>query len=1013
MFAGKTTQASFRRAALALCLSLLLNVLPPLASAQSPVQKTPGKGAKAGVRQAISQVEPSSVHGKADTVIATATIDVQTITDGGKRSSKRSVKAADSIKTMPEPGKGPDDLGLPSGALNPPPMSQEALAPSAGGGNDRPLVASPAPGTNFQALTDNFQFIPPDTMGAVGPFHVVTALNDRMRIQDRTGTVINTFSTDSFWAPLRTRLGYTTLATFDPKIYYDRLTGRWIYSITANGQTADSALLIAVSQSGDPGAAWNLYGIDTDSGNTLWADYPSIGFNAQWIVVQVNMFTISANAFVRPDIYVFNKAQAVAGTPTVNFTKFTGNGTGAPTAITGSTWAPSLDPNNDSPNKMWFTQSWNPTSGLVRVSTLTGSVGAEVLTSGTQFPQSPESWFSGQVLLLGGWAPQADDTKTAPYTGAYISNNDTRMQNTVFRRTNGIDSLWCTHTVFEPNAHQPAGTNPNSLAHPVNHAGVQWWQIDATLEPGAFTTLPLQRAIIEDTTSNNCHKGDGTLLAGCVPTGTNYAFPNIAVNDIGDALIGYSRFNALDWAGAAYSYRDHTDAPNTFRDPLIFKAGLGRYSKSGNGNVRWGDYSEAQVDPRNDHNFWTIQEYAEARINNNASSVWGTWWANVLPLTAATTLPSQLIISEFRLRGPGGVSDEYVEIYNASGFSQLVQAPDASAGYAVAASDGVIRCTIPNGTLIPSRGHYLCVNSAGYSLASYPAGNGTTATGDATYTTEIPDNTGIALFRTANTANFNTVTRLDAVGSTAETNTLYKEGAGYSPLCLTGLGCTPDTDYAFYRDMSVTGLPKDTNDNGADFRFVDTGRISNGANQGANSRLGAPGPENMSSPVNRGDQIKSTLLDPGASASSSPNRVRDATPVTNGSLGTIEFRRTFVNQTGSPVTRLRFRFVDITTYPQPDAATAELRALSSGDLPAVVITGPNPACPGNTCLVHGTILEEPPLQPFGGGYNSSVSANTVTLATPLAPNDSINFRFVAGVQHTGNYRFLFIIEALP
>ena len=77
------------------------------------------------------------------------------------------------------------------------------------------------------------------------------------------------------------------------------------------------------------------------------------------------------------------------------------------------------------------------------------------------------------------------------------------------------------------------------------------------------------------------------------------------------------------------------------------------------------------------------------------------------------------------------------------------------------------RCSIPNGTVIPSRGHYLCVNSVGYSLASYPAGNGTTATGDATYTTDIPDNAGIALFNN-NTGggSYILANRLDAVGST-------------------------------------------------------------------------------------------------------------------------------------------------------------------------------------------------------------------------------------------------------
>jgi hypothetical protein len=200
----------------------------------------------------------------------------------------------------------------------------------------------------------------------------------------------------------------------------------------------------------------------------------------------------------------------------------------------------------------------------------------------------------------------------------------------------------------------------------------------------------------------------------------------------------------------------------------------------------------------------------------------------------------QIIISEFRLRGSNGLNDEFIEIYNASGADHTVSAATGT-GYGIAASDGVVRCTIPNGTVIPNKGHYLCVNSVGYSLASYPAGNGTTATGDATYTTDIADNAGIAIFNTNVPANFTLANRLDAVGSTSEANTLYKEGTGYPALVPFSI------DYSFYRDScgksgSITtlgacpsGLPKDTNNNAADFIFVDT----NGTSAGAGQRLGS------------------------------------------------------------------------------------------------------------------------------------------------------------------------------
>jgi hypothetical protein len=374
---------------------------------------------------------------------------------------------------------------------------------------------------------------------------------------------------------------------------------------------------------------------------------------------------------------------------------------------------------------------------------------------------------------------------------------------------------------------------------------------------------------------------------------------------------------------------------------------------------------------------------------------------------------AQLIISEFRVRGPNGANDEFIEIYNNSGADHTVAG--GGTGYGVAASNGVARCVIPNGTVIPNRGHYLCVNSVGYSLASYPAGNGTTATGDATYTTDIPDNAGIAIFNTSVGADFTLANRLDAVGSTSEANTLYKEGTGYPAL-------TPfSIDYSFYRDDcgksgSITtfgacpiSTPKDTNNNAADFIFVDT----NGTSAGAGQRLGAPGPENLSSPIQRNASFAVNLLDICVGAASPPNRVRDFTsdPANNSTFGTLDIRRTITNNTGGNVTRLRFRVIDLTTFPAP-SGIADLRPRTST---AVVVTVDRPPCGSGTSnvTVQGTTLEQPPSQPNGGGFNSSMSAGTVTLATPLANGASIDVRFLLGIQQTGSFKFYFNIEALP
>src|SRR4029453_15232279 len=137
--------------------------------------------------------------------------------------------------------------------------------------------------------------------------------------------------------------------------------------------------------------------------------------------------------------------------------------------------------------------------------------------------------------------------------------------------------------------------------------------------------------------------------------------------------------------------------------------------------------------------------------------------------------PGQLLITEFRLSGPNGANDEFIEIINRGANPHTVMATSGT-GYGIAASDGVTRCTIPNGTVIPLSGHFLWWKSPGTPLSGYPAGSGITAAGDATYTTDIADNTGIALFNNdSGGAAYSLDNRIDAVGSTTGANTLYNE----------------------------------------------------------------------------------------------------------------------------------------------------------------------------------------------------------------------------------------------
>jgi hypothetical protein len=108
--------------------------------------------------------------------------------------------------------------------------------------------------------------------------------------------------------------------------------------------------------------------------------------------------------------------------------------------------------------------------------------------------------------------------------------------------------------------------------------------------------------------------------------------------------------------------------------------------------------------------------------------------------------------------------------------------------------------------------------------------------------------------------------------------------------------------------------------------------------------------------------------------------------------------------TATPVKRLRFRIVDITSGPAA-AGTADLRVLSSSgtvtDSTGTVVA-----------TINGLRLKEPPNQDAGGGLNSTLRAGTIDLRTPLAPGASIDVQFLLGVQTGGTYRFFVSVEPL-
>jgi hypothetical protein len=429
----------------------------------------------------------------------------------------------------------------------------------------QPLGPSPGLSSSFQgsAYTGSY---PPDSQGAVGPNHLLTAANGGLLVQTRAGTAVNSVrSLAAFFSDVMN--GSTDV--FDPRTLYDPYNDRWIVVAVADRRSAASAIVVAVSQSSDPTGSWFLYRFDVDSTDQSWSDFPSVGFNRNWIGVNVNMFPNSGSTpAVFDKVLVIDKAGAYAGT---------GAGTSFTSSAVGGTLVPATTYDN-SLDTLYFLQHWNGPSGVIRLYSVTGTPSAPVMNNLTNgiFISTNSTW---------SFEPSSDDFAPQRESVERINLNDARMQSVVYR--NG--SLWAAQTAF-----LPAGGPKRSA--------VQWWQVDpATSSVQQFGRIDNQSGIF-------------------------YAFPSIAVNKNNDVLLGYGRFSNSQFAGSGYAFRSGSDPINSMRDDTVLKTGTATYLKrDADGRNRWGDYSSAQVDPVNDSDFWTTQEYVASQ------NVWATWWGRVVP----------------------------------------------------------------------------------------------------------------------------------------------------------------------------------------------------------------------------------------------------------------------------------------------------------------------------------------------------------------------------------------------
>ena len=494
------------------------------------------------------------------------------------------------------------------------------------------FAVTPALNDTFESTPSDLTGIPPDTHGAVDSEYAVTAINTAIHVQSRSGYSFSDVSLDGFWEPMLTH----GPGSYDPRVHFDEIRKRWIMVADAYGESTTSMFFVAVSKTENPLGDWNMISITVDPSGASWMDFPNVGYNQKWIAVTGNMFPNGAGGAYGAVVYVINYDSIVAGAGAY-YTKYS-----EPSSFA---ICPTLTYDSTEPN-LFMMENWDNTTGKLRLWKVTGTAMSPTLST-VGYPMTSTHWQSSST---GGadFLPQVGSTNK-------MDAGDDRITSCTYRNHH----LWCTHTIFLP----ASGT--------VTHSSIMWWEVDTAASP-------MQNGLINDPTA-----------------AVDYAYSSIAVNANDDALIGSGYFSHSVHASACYAMRLGTDALDSLRPRYVYRHGLAYYYETfGGGRDRWGDFSATCIDPRNDTDFWTIQESTIVGTSPN----WDTWWANVQPYCAKPQQPTMAFTAPIPCAGatatyavnPVGGATTYVWTVSGTGWS----GSSTTDSFTVTAGTGVATVTV-------------------------------------------------------------------------------------------------------------------------------------------------------------------------------------------------------------------------------------------------------------------------------------------------------------------------------
>lgn len=480
------------------------------------------------------------------------------------------------------------------------------------GRNNTSIEAAQTPSTSFTGATlAETGAFPPDVMGAVGPTQYIVAVNGRIKSFNKTTGVADgvlNLSPDVFFASVLTPVITPVLQVFtsDPRIRYDRFSGKWIIIIidvpctnATCSSIAANRILIGVSNTSTitVSTVWTFSQFVAQA-NTF-ADYPTLGVDINAIYIGTNMFNLAGTSFLGTNGYVINRANLLAGGAyTVNTFLNLATAAGA-----GPYTPQGVDNFDATATQGYFIGTDNATFSTLMLRRITNPAGATPTISANISLTVPTTTSPATIPHLGN-------------TGGTNGNLDA-LDDRLFAAMIRGGHLWTAHNI------RVSATGVGSTLAGARNAA-RWYDI---------TNLGTTPSLTQS----------GTIFDAAASNPRFYNIPSVFVSGQGHAVYSMTTGGLADRANAATTGRFTTDALGTTQTPILTTASATAYNPpsdpGGAGGRRWGDYSYVSLDPLDDMTMWMTNEFCSS-ANNYGVNV--TKLLAPPPALPASTSPSSV-----------------------------------------------------------------------------------------------------------------------------------------------------------------------------------------------------------------------------------------------------------------------------------------------------------------------------------------------------------------------------------